>query len=68
MSAAVDEALKVRKKRQELIAKSNSDVKTDGKILVVADSRVPYVTLKSVLASAALQGFTDFKLVVARNQ
>jgi biopolymer transport protein ExbD len=34
------------------------------KIVVIADQRAPYATIKTVLASAAVQGYTDFKLAV----
>lgn len=53
--------------RQLLIAKANSDVKVDAKLIVVSDQRVPYASLKTVLASAALNGYTDFKLAVVKN-
>lgn len=59
-------ALDLERKRQLLIAKSNSDVKVDSKIMVIADQRTPYSTIKSVLASAAVHGFTDFKLAVVQ--
>jgi biopolymer transport protein ExbD len=65
---ALDSALDKQRKRQELIAKSNSDVNVDSKVLVVADERTPYVTLKRVLSTAALHGFTDFKLVVTKRE
>jgi biopolymer transport protein ExbD len=65
---SLDTAFANQKKRQELIAKSNSDVQLDRKILVVADERTPYITLKSVLSVAAVNGFTDFKLVVVKKQ
>lgn len=60
------EALKQQKKRQVLIAKANRDVKEDSKVLVVADRKAPYGTLKSVLAAAALEGYADFNLVVEK--
>lgn len=66
--SALDTALDKQRKRQELIAKSNSDVSVDSKIIVVADQRTPYVTLRSVLSTAALHGFTDFKLVVMQKE
>jgi len=57
------------RKRQLLIAKSNTDVKVDAKIIIVGDQSMPYGTLKAVLTSAALQGYTDYKLaVVNKNQ
>jgi biopolymer transport protein ExbD len=68
VSEALSGALKTARAKQELIAKSNPEVKVDSKILVIADQRVPYVTIKSVLASASVHGFTDFKLVVARKE
>ncbi len=62
------DALETERKRQNLISAANPDVKNDSKILIVADSRTPYSTLKPVLASAAIHGFGDFKLVVVRKE
>jgi biopolymer transport protein ExbD len=67
-SQALNQALEKERKRQVLIAQSNSDVKIDSKVIVIADQHVPYSTLKTVLASAALQGYTDFKLAVVRGE
>lgn len=66
--AKLDENLEKQRKRQELIAKSNSDVSVDSKVIVLADQRTPYITLRSVLSAAALHGFTDFKLVVVKKE
>lgn len=63
-SRALGTALERERKRQMLIAASNPSVKVDAKIIVVADQKTPYATLKHVLASAAVQGYTDFKLAV----
>lgn len=60
----LNEELDKQRKRQDLIAKSNSDVKPDSKLLVVADQRTPYITLKRVISTAALHGFNEPKLVV----
>lgn len=68
ISVSLDRALETQRKRQDLIAKSNSDVQVDSKILVIADGRAPYGTIKSVLSSAAIHGFSDFKLVVLRKE
>jgi len=62
--AELNDVLEKQRKRQDLIAKSNSDVTVDSKLLVVADQRVPYITLKRVLSTAALHGFSEPKLVV----
>lgn len=63
-SQSLSEAISTYRKRQLAIAQQNPDVEVDSKILVVADKEVPYVTIKSVLASAAIHGYTDFKLAV----
>lgn len=65
-SDTVSRALERERQRQLLIAKSNSDVRVDPRIIVIADQRAPYATIKNVLASAALQGYTDFKLAVIK--
>lgn len=59
-------ALEKARKRQLLIAEKNTSVKVDSKVLVVADQKTPYATLKAVLASLAVNGFTDFKLAVVK--
>lgn len=65
-AAPVAEALKIKKKRQELIAKANSDVKADHKVLIVSDQDTPYGTLKTILAAAGYEGFDDYQLVVMK--
>jgi biopolymer transport protein ExbD len=39
---------------------------SQGKLLLVADSRAPYATLEGVMRTAASQGFGDLKLAVVR--
>jgi biopolymer transport protein ExbD len=39
---------------------------SQGKLLLVADSRAPYATLEEVMRTAASQGFADLKLAVVR--
>jgi len=60
----LNDVLDKARQRQDLIAKSNTDVNIDAKLLVVADQKVPYITLKRVLSTAALHGFNEPKLVV----
>ena len=67
-SSILGKALERERQRQLLIAKTNSDVKIDPKILIISDQRTPYSTVKSVLASAALHGYTDFKLAVVKGE
>lgn len=58
------EAFSRERQRQIALAGANSDVKLDSRIVLIADQDVPYETLKSVLSSAAVQGYTDFKLAI----
>ncbi len=67
-SKALSAALDKQRQKQLLIAKANPSVKVDPKIIVLADKKVPYGTLKTVLASAAVQGYTDFKLAVVKGE
>lgn len=66
VSTSLSAALEKERQRQLLIAKANSDVKVDSRIVVISDQKVPYSTIKTVLASAALNGYTDFKLAVIK--
>ncbi len=65
-STSLATAFETERKRQLMIAQGNSAVQVDSKLIVVADRRVPYATVKTVLASAALHGFTEFKLAVIK--
>jgi len=59
-----------QRQRQQILAAAGNEVSAraekDSKLLVMADKRVPYRLLKQVLASASVQDFTDFKLVVVQ--
>lgn len=66
-SVSLSGALEKERKRQLLIAGKNEDVKVDSKILIISDKKVPYSTLKAILASAAVNGYTDFKLAVVKD-
>jgi biopolymer transport protein ExbD len=46
----------------------STPIKADPRIIVIADQRAPYATIKAVLASAATQGYTEVKLAVAHDQ
>ncbi|HCM39740.1 MAG: hypothetical protein A2X97_15615 [Bdellovibrionales bacterium GWA1_52_35] len=54
------------RKRQQALAKTDSGVKADARVIMIADRNIPYSTIKSVLASAASNGYTDFKLAVVQ--
>jgi biopolymer transport protein ExbD len=65
-SRALQDVMAKHRARQLAIAKGNSDVKVDPRIIVISDQRAPYESIKTVLASAALNGYTDFKLAVVK--
>lgn len=65
---SLNKVLRSARNKQVAIAKQNPEVKIDSKVLIVSDKRTPYRTIKSVLASAAVNGYTDFKLAVVRDQ
>jgi len=63
-SRTLAQAFDKERQRQVLLGKTNDEVKPDARLVVVADRKVPYATIKAVLASAATHGYTDFKLAV----
>lgn len=67
-SLALTKVFEQERKRQNEIAKYNKDVKIEGKVLLLADQDTPYTTLRTVLTAAALHGFTDYKLVVVKQE
>ena len=55
--------------RQREKGREPSSARTRGlPLLVLADERTPYATLKSIMQAAANQGFGDFKLVVVEDR
>jgi biopolymer transport protein ExbD len=65
---SLNEGFQKLRQRQLAIAQKNSQVKVDSKIVIVADQKIPYQTIKTVLASAAVNGYTDFKLAVVKGE
>lgn len=69
VSESLSQSIQRYRERQKWITQANSDVKMDSKLVLIADQNAPYRAIKSVLASAAIHGYTDFKLVVVnKNQ
>ena len=63
-SKSLSGALETQRKNQLLLVSragkgENSNLKVDSRIIVVADQHVPYGTIKAVLASAAVNGYTN---------
>ncbi len=58
-------ALRKERDKKRTLAAASPDIKElDSKLLVIADKKVPYKTLKLVLSSTTAEDYTDFKLVV----
>lgn len=64
----IDALMAAARKRQTENAKKSTDVKADSRIILVSDQGVPYKLVRTVLGSAASQGFTDFKLAVVQKE
>jgi len=64
---ALDDAIEKARKKQITLADVNPEVNVESKILILADQKAPYKLVKRVLASAAQQGYTDYKLAVVQN-
>lgn len=56
----------LRKKFAQLMNRKGGTAK--GTLLVLADQRTPYATLKTVMNTAATTGWRDFKLVVVEDR
>ena len=54
--------------QKERAQSNDPKVKVDKRVIVIADERAPYSTIKTVLVSAAVEGYTDVKLAVNRAQ
>jgi biopolymer transport protein ExbD len=64
VSTALSSAIGKERAKQISVANNETIIKMDPKIVVIADQRAPYRTIKTVLASAAIHGYTDIKLAV----
>jgi len=49
-------------------ARQPASVTANPKLLILADEKTPYKTLKSVMTASSQQGFADFKLLVVEDQ
>jgi biopolymer transport protein ExbD len=65
-SRSLASVIETERKRQAAIAALNPELKQQSKVVVIADQKAPYSTIKAVLASAAVHGFTDFKLALVK--
>jgi len=55
-------ALDEQAKKSQGIAKANTEVRFDGKLILQADSEISYSLLKKVMYTSTLAGFNDIKM------
>jgi biopolymer transport protein ExbD len=58
------DALKVQADKSKAIAKQNSDVNFEGKVIFQADQGLDYKLLRKVMYTSSFAGYTDFKFAV----
>jgi biopolymer transport protein ExbD len=58
------DALKVQADKSKAIAKENTDVNFEGKVIFQADQGLDYRLLKKVMYTSSFAGYTDFKFAV----
>ena len=54
------------REKQKLISQANDSVKSDGRVIILSDQKVPFSTLKQVLRSLAQNGYSDVKFGVVK--
>jgi len=65
---SLSQSLKRERDRQLEIAKQNTDVKPDARVLILSDRKAPFKVVRTVLRTATEHGYTDYKLVVAEEK
>jgi biopolymer transport protein ExbD len=60
------ERLAKEREKQNLIAGANDTVKSDARVIVLADSKVPFSTTKVVLRTLAQSGYSEVKFGVIK--
>ena len=63
---AVSTRLHAEREKQNLIARENSEVKSDERVILLSDSTVPFSTLKRVLSTLSQNGYSDVKFGVIK--
>jgi biopolymer transport protein ExbD len=58
------DALKIQADKSKAIAKENTDVNFEGKVIFQADQGLDYKLLKKVMYTSSFAGYTDFKFAV----
>jgi biopolymer transport protein ExbD len=67
-SRSLNTALIAQRQKREPASEAATPAEQDRMLLLLADERTPYATLRTVMDSAANQGFARFKLVVVEDK
>ena len=54
--------------KEKASARNPASVRDNTKLMILADEKTPYKTLKTVMTASSQQGFADFKLLVVEDQ
>jgi biopolymer transport protein ExbD len=65
---ALNEKLQRERDRQKIIAASNDTVKIDTRVILLSDETIPFSTMKVVLRTLSMQGYSDVKFAVVKNE
>jgi biopolymer transport protein ExbD len=58
--------LSKERQKQDLISKANDSVKSDARVIILADQKVPFSTIKVVLKTLAQNGYSEVKFGVVK--
>lgn len=64
----LNKRIEMERERQKIIAEANSDVKIDTRAIILADEKVPFQTIKTVLRTLSTHGYSDVKFAVVKDQ
>lgn len=60
------ERLAKEREKQKLISQANDSVKDDARVIILADQKVPFSTMKQVLRSLSQNGYSEVKFGVIK--
>ncbi len=63
---SLNQKLMKERERQKLISQNNDSVKISNQVIVLADQGVPFSTIKPVLKTLAVQGYSEVKFAAIK--
>jgi len=65
---ALQKALRKELKKSEFIAQNNKNYKFKGTIIIQSDKTIPFKTLKKIMYTTGISGYSDFRFAVVSNE